>query len=66
MELLKNDKENEQKSGQSIDVKANLSTKELNSADAWKLGFSYPLIACASTERADEIIVSSMASRMNN
>lgn len=33
----------------------------LNNPNAWKISFSYPLLASVNTERADEMIVAHMA-----
>ena len=53
--------------GRFIKVKAQITSSELlNRADAWKVGFSYPLVACCNTERADELIVASMVNGLHD
>ena len=38
-----------------------ITLNELNNPNAWKIDFSYPLLAATNTERADEIVIAHMA-----
>ena len=64
-EAPKNEEDEEDSDEENKFAKAKITTNELNSADSWKVNFSYPLLACVNTQRADEIVISHMANGSN-
>ena len=48
---IENKNETKILNGRFMKAKAEFESSELNRADAWKVGFSYPLVACCNTER---------------